>query len=169
MTMEGSVPSQRQIVRGGEQLHLLVPKEAPQDWQPQSLPLQVVYEDRGIVVIDKPAGLVVHPGAGNPDSTLANAILHHYPENRMLARAGLVHRLDKGTTGLLVVARTGQHPVFRVMMQYGICQCAVRVASTGVNNQSGRLVDHHNPPIFIHHLQRQGLRLPVLGRLLWHQ
>ena len=65
-----------------------------------------MYEDSEIVVIDKPAGLVVHPGAGNPDTTLANAILHHYPENRMLARAGVVHRLDKGTTGLLVVART---------------------------------------------------------------
>ena len=106
MTMEGSIPSQRQIVRGGERLHLLVPKEAPQEWQPQPLPLQVVYEDSEIVVIDKPAGLVVHPGAGNPDATLANTILHHYPENRMLARAGIVHRLDKGTTGLLVVART---------------------------------------------------------------
>ena len=106
MTMEGSIPSQRQIVRGGERLDLLVPKEAPQEWQPQPLPLQVVYEDSEIVVIDKPAGLVVHPGAGNPDATLANTILHHYPENRMLARAGIVHRLDKGTTGLLVVART---------------------------------------------------------------
>ena len=106
MTMEGSIPSQRQIVRGGERLHLRVPNEVPQDWQPQSLPLQVVYEDSEIVVIDKPAGLVVHPGAGNPDTTLANAILHHYPENRILARAGVVHRLDKGTTGLLVVART---------------------------------------------------------------
>ena len=106
MTMEGSIPSQRQIVRGGERLDLLVPKEAPQEWQPQPLPLQVVYEDSEIVVIDKPAGLVVHPGAGNPDATLANSILHHYPENRMLARAGIVHRLDKGTTGLLVVART---------------------------------------------------------------
>ena len=106
MTMEGSIPSQRQIVRGGERLHLRVPNEVPQNWQPQSLPLQVVYEDSEIVVIDKPAGLVVHPGAGNPDTTLANAILHHYPENRMLARAGVVHRLDKGTTGLLVVART---------------------------------------------------------------
>ena len=106
MTMGGSIPSQRQIVRGGERLHLLVPKEAPQEWQPQPLPLQVVYEDSEIVVIDKPAGLVVHPGAGNPDATLANTILHHYPENRMLARAGIVHRLDKGTTGLLVVART---------------------------------------------------------------
>ena len=106
MTMEGSIPSQRQIVRGGERLDLLVPKEAPQEWQPQPLPLQVVYEDSEIVVIDKPAGLVVHPGAGNPDATLANTILHHYPENRMLTRAGIVHRLDKGTTGLLVVART---------------------------------------------------------------
>ena len=58
MTMEGLIPSQRQIVRGGERLHLLVPKEAPHEWQPQPLPLQVVYEDCEIVVIDKPAGLV---------------------------------------------------------------------------------------------------------------
>jgi 23S rRNA pseudouridine1911/1915/1917 synthase len=106
VTMDGLAPSKKQIVRGGERLHLLVPDETTQEWQPQSLPLQVVYEDSEIVVIDKPAGLVVHPGAGNPDRTLANAILHHYPENRMLARAGVIHRLDKETTGLLVVART---------------------------------------------------------------
>ena len=104
--MDDSVPSKRQVVQGGEQLSLWVPAETPQDWQPQSLPLNIVYEDDQIAVVDKAAGVVVHPGAGNPDTTLANAILHHYPENRLLARAGIVHRLDKGTTGLLVIART---------------------------------------------------------------
>ena len=78
MTMEGLVPSQRQIVRGGERIHLLVPKEQPQEWQPQSLPLHVVYEDGEIVVIDKPAGLVVHPGAGNYEKTLVNGLLFKY-------------------------------------------------------------------------------------------
>jgi 23S rRNA pseudouridine1911/1915/1917 synthase len=105
LTMEGKVPSKRHIIQGGEHLHLLVPQETSQGWEPQFLPLNVVYEDEQIAVIDKPAGLVVHPGAGNPDSTLANALLHRYPENTMLARAGIVHRLDKGTTGLLVIAR----------------------------------------------------------------
>ena len=65
----------------------------------------MVYEDADILVIDKPAGVVVHPGAGNTEDTLANAILYHFPELAALPRAGLVHRIDKGTTGLLVVAR----------------------------------------------------------------
>ena len=92
--MDDLVPSKRQVVQGGEQLSIWVPVEAPQDWKPQSLPLNIVYEDSQIAVVDKPAGVVVHPGAGNPDTTLANAILHHYPEHRLLARAGIVHRLD---------------------------------------------------------------------------
>ncbi len=104
--MEGLVPSQRAIVRGGERLELLIVEKIVRDWQPQDLPLEIVYEDRDIVVINKPAGLVVHPGAGNSDATLANAILYRYPECQRLARAGIVHRLDKGTTGLLVIART---------------------------------------------------------------
>ena len=105
LTIDGVVPSKRQIVQGGESLSLWVPTETPQQWEPQCLPLSVVYEDNHISVVDKPAGLVVHPGAGNPDATMANAILHRYPENQFLVRAGIVHRLDKGTTGLLVIAR----------------------------------------------------------------
>jgi len=66
----------------------------------------VVFEDDFMLVINKPAGWVVHPGAGNPDGTLLNALLHHYPDNRRLARAGIVHRLDKDTSGLMVVAKT---------------------------------------------------------------
>src|SRR5690606_25344 len=66
----------------------------------------VVHEDEALLVIDKPAGLVVHPGAGNPSGTLQNALLHRYPELEVLPRAGLVHRLDKDTSGLLLVART---------------------------------------------------------------
>lgn len=71
----------------------------------QNIPLKMVYEDADLLVIDKPAGLVVHPAAGNRDGTLVNALLHHAPELATLPRAGLVHRLDKDTTGLLVVAR----------------------------------------------------------------
>ena len=74
-------------------------------WQAQPIPLKIVYEDEDLIVIDKPAGLVVHPGAGNPQDTLVNALLHHDPQLAMVPRAGLVHRLDKETSGLLVVAR----------------------------------------------------------------
>ena len=72
----------------------------------EDITLAVVHEDAAIIVVDKPAGLVVHPGNGNPDGTLLNALLHHAPELAQVARAGIVHRLDKDTSGLLVVART---------------------------------------------------------------
>src|SRR5258708_39417834 len=70
------------------------------------MPLKIVHEDAALIVIDKPAGLVVHPGAGQPDRTLMNALLAHAPAPAGVPRAGIVHRLDKATTGLLVVAKT---------------------------------------------------------------
>lgn len=72
----------------------------------QALPLEIIFEDEELLVINKPAGLVVHPGAGNQDHTLLNALLHHHPDLECLPRAGIVHRLDKETTGLLVIAKT---------------------------------------------------------------
>lgn len=78
----------------------------------QEIPLTIVYEDAHLLVINKPAGLVVHPGAGNPDSTLVNALLYHDATLSQLPRAGIVHRLDKDTTGLLLVAKTSQAYTF---------------------------------------------------------
>jgi 23S rRNA pseudouridine1911/1915/1917 synthase len=75
-------------------------------WQAQNIPLEIVFEDEAVLVINKPAGLVVHPGAGNTDSTLLNALLHHAPELKALPRAGILHRLDKNTSGLLIIAKT---------------------------------------------------------------
>ena len=72
----------------------------------QNIPLNIVYEDDDLIIINKPAGLIVHPGAGNPEHTLLNALLHHYPDAKTLVRAGIVHRLDKETTGLMVIAKT---------------------------------------------------------------
>ena len=77
---------------------------------PEPIPLDVVHADDALLVIDKPVGLVVHPGAGNRSGTLQNALLHRYPELALLPRAGLVHRLDKDTSGLLLVARTLHEP-----------------------------------------------------------
>ena len=73
--------------------------------QPENIPLNIIYEDDDIMVINKPVGMVVHPGAGNPNGTLVNALLYHYPKAAELTRAGLVHRIDKDTSGLLVVAK----------------------------------------------------------------
>jgi 23S rRNA pseudouridine1911/1915/1917 synthase len=93
-------------VLGGESVELVatLPEDTRAEAQP--IPLAVVHEDRHLFVVDKPAGLVVHPGAGNPDSTLQNALLALDPKLASLPRAGIVHRLDKDTSGLLVVART---------------------------------------------------------------
>lgn len=89
---------------------IAVPQAAPAEAQPQDIPLSIAYEDEHLIVVDKPAGLVVHPAAGNPDGTLVNALLHHCRGQLSgiggVARPGIVHRIDKDTSGLLVVAKT---------------------------------------------------------------
>ena len=104
--VEGRLPRASEKVRGGERVQILIPQAPAGDWAAQAIPLDIVYEDNDLLVIDKPAGLVVHPGAGNPEGTMLNALLHHAPTLNKLARAGIVHRLDKETSGLLVVAKT---------------------------------------------------------------
>ena len=106
VTLDGSIPAGRLMVYGGEVVSLEMPPLPVLDWLPEPIPIPVVYEDSDIAVIDKPAGWVVHPGAGNPSGTLANALLHRFPQVTGLPRAGIVHRLDKDTSGLLVVALT---------------------------------------------------------------
>lgn len=91
---------------GGELLSLQAILEAEGDWQAQPLALDIIYEDESLLVVNKPAGLVVHPAAGNREGTLLNGLLHHLPAQEEIPRAGIVHRLDKDTTGLMVVAKT---------------------------------------------------------------
>ncbi|MGP1928038.1 MAG: 23S rRNA pseudouridine(1911/1915/1917) synthase RluD [Arsenophonus sp. NC-QC1-MAG3] len=96
----------KEKVFGNEQIDIDVLLEEDMRWQPQNIPLNIVYEDDEIIVINKPCDLVVHPGAGNLDGTILNALLYHYPEIINVPRAGIVHRLDKDTTGLMVIAKT---------------------------------------------------------------
>lgn len=107
VTMNGAPASAKAKVWGGETI-VVAPQPAPGDAShgPEDIPLQVVFEDDHILVIDKPAGLVVHPGSGNWSGTLLNALLRHAPQLSGVPRAGIVHRLDKDTSGLLVVAKT---------------------------------------------------------------
>ncbi|MDD3517086.1 MAG: 23S rRNA pseudouridine(1911/1915/1917) synthase RluD [Chromatiales bacterium] len=102
----GLRPRAKDRVLGGETAVIDAVVEVTQDDRPQDIPLAIVHEDGQIIVIDKPPGLVVHPAVGNREGTLVNALLHHAPELARLPRAGIVHRLDKDTSGLLVVART---------------------------------------------------------------
>jgi 23S rRNA pseudouridine1911/1915/1917 synthase len=106
LLVDGAVRIPRDIVLGGEHLRLDAEAEAEGDWQATEMDLPIVYEDEHILIIDKPAGLVVHPAAGHSDDTLLNGLLAAYPELAQIPRAGIVHRLDRDTTGLLVVART---------------------------------------------------------------
>ncbi|HEX4869780.1 MAG TPA: 23S rRNA pseudouridine(1911/1915/1917) synthase RluD [Moraxellaceae bacterium] len=106
LTVGGQPGKPRDKVAGGETLVLQAELAVETPALPQDIPLVIVYEDDALLVVDKPAGLVVHPGAGNPDGTLMNALLHHCPDLNLLPRAGIVHRIDKDTSGLLVVAKT---------------------------------------------------------------
>jgi 23S rRNA pseudouridine1911/1915/1917 synthase len=107
VSVAGAPAAAKQKLSSGERITvapLADPRAVP--FAAQALPLSIVHEDDALMVIDKPAGLVVHPGNGNWDGTLANALLHHAPQLSGVARAGIVHRLDKDTTGLMVVAKT---------------------------------------------------------------
>jgi len=106
VTVQGGKAKSRQLLLGGEKISVSVPAPASTELEPEPIDIDIVYEDDEILVVDKPAGLVVHPGAGNDSGTLANGLVHHNPKLALIARAGIVHRLDKDTTGVMVVAKT---------------------------------------------------------------
>jgi 23S rRNA pseudouridine1911/1915/1917 synthase len=107
VSVDGGTASPRVKMWGGERVRV-TPGADPEAlaYRPQEIPLDIVYEDDSVIVINKPAGLVVHPGSGNWEGTLLNALLQHAPALNAVPRAGIVHRLDKDTSGLLVVAKT---------------------------------------------------------------
>ncbi|ACR12830.1 ribosomal large subunit pseudouridine synthase D [Teredinibacter turnerae T7901] len=106
LTVNGEPAKPKLKLAGGECLRLSVLEEPQGEWLPEPIPLDVVYEDEAILVLNKPAGLVVHPAAGNYTGTLLNGLIHHRQAQSLLPRAGIVHRLDKDTSGLMVVAKT---------------------------------------------------------------
>lgn len=107
VTVNGIIVNKpKEKVMGGEKILINTQIEEETFHQPEDIKLDIVYEDDDILVINKPRDLVVHPGAGNPNGTVLNALLHYYPEISHVPRAGIVHRLDKDTTGLMVVAKT---------------------------------------------------------------
>ncbi|MCS2610739.1 23S rRNA pseudouridine(1911/1915/1917) synthase RluD [Halomonas dongshanensis] len=106
LTVDGAKVKPKAKLHGDELLTLNATLEEETRFKAQDIPLDIVFEDDDVMVINKPAGLVVHPAAGNPDGTLLNALLHHSPALAEVPRAGIVHRLDKDTTGLMMVAKT---------------------------------------------------------------
>src|SRR6476620_4795593 len=100
--------SKKVTVKPGDRLQVSIPEAQPTSLQPESIPLDILYEDDSLIIINKPAGLVVHPAAGHQDGTLVNALLAHCPlaEIGGVQRPGIVHRLDKDTTGAIAIAKT---------------------------------------------------------------
>lgn len=148
-------------IKGGEEIILDTTLMAEPKWTPQAIDLNIVFEDDEIIVINKPVGLVVHPGAGNQDSTLLNALIHHTPALKLLPRAGIVHRLDKDTSGLLVIAKTSsalQHLTAQIKERSMVREYQAVVYG---NMISGGLVD---APIGRHHLQRKKMAVNDDGR-----
>ncbi len=111
VTLNGSPARPRELVHSGDQIEVNEPPPEKIDNLPEAIPLDVLYQDDDLIVINKPAGMVVHPGAGQPEHTLVNALLYHFPNLSGIGgkeRPGIVHRLDKDTSGCLVVARTDE-------------------------------------------------------------
>lgn len=106
LLVNGEHKRPRDAVQAGQQLLVQAELEAADNWAPQALPLDIVFEDEQILVLNKPTNTVVHPAAGHRDGTLLNGLINHCPQLEKLPRAGIVHRLDKDTTGLMVVAKT---------------------------------------------------------------
>ena len=106
VTVDGAVLRPRDKLIGGEQIAVDAELAVEIPYAAEPIPLEILYEDAAILVLNKPAGLVVHPAAGNWQGTMLNALLHHAPQLEHVPRAGIVHRLDKETSGLLVVAKT---------------------------------------------------------------
>jgi 23S rRNA pseudouridine1911/1915/1917 synthase len=106
--VDGEIMKGREKLDGGEEIELDAEAERVIEYAPQEIPLDIIHEDDALLIVNKPAGLVVHPAVGNWDGTLVNALLNHAPSLDTLPRAGIVHRIDKDTSGLLMVAKTLQ-------------------------------------------------------------
>ena len=157
--LDGRAPRKRDKVQGGERVEIDVPPPPTSALRAEALALDIVYEDEALLVLNKPPGLVVHPGAGNPAGTLANALLHHAPRLAELPRAGIVHRLDKDTSGLMAVAKTerARQRLIRALQKHAVAREYVAIVN-GVMVAGGSI----DAPIG--RSRRDRTRMAVTGR-----
>jgi 23S rRNA pseudouridine1911/1915/1917 synthase len=161
LTVGGHAAKPRLLLKGGEELELTTELEATVEHKAEPIPVVVVHVDEALIVIDKPVGLVVHPGAGNRTGTLQNALLHRYPELAVLPRAGLVHRLDKDTSGLLLVARTlTSHTVLTTALERREVKRTYRAICQGVLTGGGSI----DAPVGRHRRERTKMAVTESGR-----
>jgi 23S rRNA pseudouridine1911/1915/1917 synthase len=163
--VDGEQRRPRDAVDGGERIELAAVPETAVASAPERLPLSIVFEDDDLLVIDKPAGLVVHPGAGNASGTLMNGLLYHAPELAELPRAGIIHRIDKDTTGLLLVAKslTAHTALVRALADREIERAYVAVCE-GVLTGGGTVDAPIDAPIGRHRVDRTRMAVVDGGR-----
>ncbi|MFQ5470142.1 MAG: 23S rRNA pseudouridine(1911/1915/1917) synthase RluD [Gammaproteobacteria bacterium] len=148
--IDAQIRRSKDKVAGGEKVSLKVTLEPDTDWQPEEIDLDIVFEDEALIIINKPAGLVVHPAAGNRQGTLLNALINHAPSLATIPRAGIVHRLDKDTTGIMVIAKSlpaqkklvDQLQARTVKRQYQAIVAGVMTAGGTVSAPIGRHAVH---------------------------
>jgi 23S rRNA pseudouridine1911/1915/1917 synthase len=162
VTLDGERAPATRRVRGGERVVVVSepdPREAA--FAPEAIELTIVHEDDALIVVDKPAGLVVHPGSGNWAGTLANALVHHAPQLAAVPRAGIVHRLDKDTSGLLVVAKTlpAQTALVRQMQARSVTREYIALAEGDIASRG--VVD---APIGRHPTRRTTMAVVATGK-----
>jgi 23S rRNA pseudouridine1911/1915/1917 synthase len=152
----------RDSVTGGEQVTINTTLEIQDDsWQAEAISLDIVYEDDDVIILNKPAGMVVHPGAGNQQGTLVNALLAHAPQLANIPRAGIVHRIDKATTGLLMVAKTLQaHNSLVSQLQARTVVREYQAIAVGVMTAGGTV----DEPIGRHHIDRKRMAISQSGK-----
>lgn len=160
----GKVQKSKQRVKPNDVLHLSTTLQQHGEDQPENIDIEVVYEDEAVLVINKPVGMVVHPGAGNQTGTLVNALLYHYPQQHHLPRAGLVHRIDKDTSGLLLIGKT--KPAQMALMAQLKDKSVYRHYQCVVAGDQASLMRHRriDAPIGRHRNQRTKMTVMTAGR-----
>ena len=146
VTVNNSNYKQRDEVRSDDKIVIDAELQFVDSYEPEDIELDIVYEDDAIIIVNKPAGLVVHPGAGNPNHTLVNALLNFDSTLEAIPRAGIIHRLDKDTTGVMVVARTLESHTFLVNQlqeriikrEYQTIVCGQLISGGSIENKMGR-------------------------------
>jgi len=151
----------RDTVLGGETVIIDAMRKAQPAWDAQPIDLNIIYEDEAVIIINKTAGMVVHPAAGNFENTLLNAVLHHAPSLQQLPRAGILHRLDKNTSGLLIIAKTHDSLQYlsRQLKNHKIIRIYQAIAF-GVMTSGGTI----NEPISRHPIQRKRMAVIETGK-----
>lgn len=161
--VNGAIQKPRYRVSPGDQIKLTIPPVKPIEAEAQDIPLDIIYEDQDIIVINKPQGMVVHPAPGNPDGTVVNALLHHCEQlsgiNGMM-RPGIVHRIDKDTSGLLVAAKTdAAYKGLAAQIKAHTARRIYLAVTEGVIKDDSGIID---APIGRHPVDRK--RMAVTGR-----